>query len=69
MEPIRLEIPGLAAGGADAVENALRMVPGVLSVRSDPAGQSVRVEAVEDVKIEELIAAVQKAGYIATFVG
>ncbi len=69
MEPIRLEIPGLAAGGADAVENALRMVPGVLSVRSDPAGHAVRVEAVENVKIEELIAAVQKAGYIATLAG
>lgn len=69
MEPIRLEIAGLAAGANEAVENALRTVPGVMSVRSDPAGNGVRIEAVDDIDVEELIAAVGKAGYIATLAG
>ncbi len=69
MEPIRLEIADLAAGANEAVENAIRMVPGVMSVRADPAGNGVRVEAVENVKVDDLIAAVRKAGYIATLAG
>jgi copper chaperone CopZ len=51
------------------VENALRLVPGVISVHADPAAHSVVVEAGDSVEIDELIAAVQKAGYIATLVG
>lgn len=69
MEPIRLEIAGLAAGASEGVENAIRTVPGVMSVRADPAGHGVHIEAVEDIDVDEIIAAVQKAGYIATLAG
>ena len=68
METIRLEIAGLA-GANEAVENALRTVPGVMSVRADPAGNGVRVEVTESVKGDDLIAAVGKAGYIAVLAG
>ena len=68
MEIIRLNIAGLA-GTNEAVENALRTVPGVMSVRADPAGHGVRVEVIETVTADELIAAVQKAGYVATLAG
>ena len=67
MQPIRLTIHDIASAGAlQAVENALRLVPGVISVRPDPAGHDVLVEAGENVNVDDLVAAVQKAGYVAT---
>lgn len=69
MEPIRLKIEGMAASGSvEAVENALRMVPGVLSVRPGSASDVI-VEAAENVDPDDLVAAARKAGYIATPVG
>ena len=70
MQPIRLKIEDMASAGAlQAVENALRIVPGVLSVRPDLAGNDVLVEAGESVDVDDLVAAVQKAGYVATLAG
>jgi len=70
MDPIRLSIEGMAsAGGIDAVENAIRMVPGVVSVRADSSGTCVLVEAAENVHPDDLIAAALKAGYNATLAG
>ena len=70
MRPIRLTIEDLAApGSVEAVENALRLVPGVISVHADLADHGVVVEAGESLDIDVLIAAVQKAAYIATLVG
>ena len=70
MRPIRLTIKDFSSpGSVEAVENALHLVPGVISVHADLAGHGVVVEAGESVDIDVLIAAVQKAGYIATLVG
>jgi hypothetical protein len=70
MEPIRLTIErGDKPGAAAEVENALRMVPGVLSVRLQPHGADVVVEAADSVAPDELIAAARKAGYVATLSG
>lgn len=68
MQPIRLRIEGKGATrGVEAIENALRAVPGVLTVRFDPAsGDELHVEAADTVNTELLIGAVRKAGYIAT---
>jgi copper chaperone CopZ len=67
MEPIRLRLEGPASVGAmEAVENALRLVPGVISVRADPAAHEVHVTAAESVDADELIKAAQKTGAIAT---
>jgi copper chaperone CopZ len=69
MEPIRLKIEGRVGGSSEGVENALRTVPGVMSVRADPTGNGVHVEAAEGVKADDLIAAARKAGYITTLAG
>ena len=70
MRPIRLTIQEIASpGSVETVENALRMVPGVISVHADPPAHGVVVEAGDSIEIDDLIAAVQKAGYIATLVG
>ena len=70
MEPIRLAIQNVAASaGAETVENAIRMVPGVISVRTEPSGHEVLVEAADNVGPDELIAAARKAGYIAVLAG
>jgi copper chaperone CopZ len=70
LQPIRLEIVDLGAAGAlEGVENALRTVPGVMSVRADPRGEGVHVEAADSIDPDDLVAAVQKAGYIATLAG
>jgi copper chaperone CopZ len=71
MQPIRLKIEGMGATGAiEAVENALRTVPGVLHVRVDPVhGDEVHVEVAETVDPELLVDAVLNAGYIATLSG
>lgn len=70
MDPIRLAIEGVASAAAtQAVENAIRMVPGVVSVRHDSSGNGVTVDAAENVRADDLIAAVAKAGYVATLEG
>ena len=70
MEPIRLGIEDMAsAGSLELVANALRMVPGVISVRPVPGAQEFRVEAAENVDPDELVAAAQKAGCIASVIG
>jgi copper chaperone CopZ len=71
MEIFRLRIEGMGApGGLEAVENALRTVPGVMRVHFDAAsGHEVLVEAAETVSAEALIEAVENAGQIATVVG
>jgi copper chaperone CopZ len=71
MEPVRLKIAGIGAN-ADlvAVENALRLVPGVISVRAEPkSSDEVLVEAARTVDPEKLLAAVSDAGYIASLIG
>jgi copper chaperone CopZ len=69
MDIIRLEIADAAAAPKDAVENALRIVPGVMSVRADPAGHGVHVEVTDTITADDLIVALGKAGYIATLSG
>ena len=70
MEPSRLILEGAPSVGAlEAVENALRMVPGVMSVRADPAGKELHVSAAESVDPDELIKAAEKTGAIATLAG
>lgn len=70
MQPIRLKIEGTGAtGAAEAVENALRTVPGVLRVRFLPGSASeVQVEVADSVDTELLVAAVLDAGYVATLI-
>jgi copper chaperone CopZ len=66
MEPIRLTIQETASGvDLQAVENALRMVAGVMSVRAEPSESAVVVEAAEGVEADDLVAAARKAGYVA----
>jgi Cu+-exporting ATPase len=70
VQPIRLTIQGMASAGcAEAVEHAVRTVPGVMCVRVDLVGSDVLVEAGESVDVDALLAAVQQAGYIATLAG
>ena len=69
MQPIRLQIAGFAAGAEGVIEPALRRVPGVMSVRFDPADQTVSVEAGDTVRADDLVAAVRDAGYNAVLVG
>jgi copper chaperone CopZ len=71
MEPIRLKIAGLGASAdLTMVENALRTVPGVVSVRPDPkAVDEVRVEAAASVTPDALVKAILDAGYVATPIG
>ncbi|HEX9904605.1 MAG TPA: hypothetical protein VGA77_06545 [Propylenella sp.] len=70
MQPIRLRIEDAAAGGIDALLHALGAVPGVMSVRVDPArGDEVRVEASESLDPMLLVEAAQHAGYLATVIG
>lgn len=72
MQPVRLKIVEAGAGaaaGLTAAENALRMVPGVLSARAEPAsGDEVRVEAADTLDPELLIEALQDAGFVATLI-
>jgi hypothetical protein len=70
MEPIRLAVERMAsAGPLEAMENALRTVPGVISVRTAPSGSEVLVEAVETIEPDDLVKAAQNAGYVVTIVG
>jgi hypothetical protein len=70
MEPIRLHIESATAAGApDTLEDALRMVAGVVGVRLAPGGDDVLVEAAETIDADELIAAALKAGYVVTVAG
>lgn len=70
MDVVRLDISELA--GADnlaAIEAAIRTVPGVLSVHADPAGHAVDVHVAPTVTGDEIVAAVTRAGYVATIAG
>lgn len=71
MQPIRLKILGMApVGGLAAVESALAAVPGVVSVRMDPASaDEFHVEAADTVNPDRLLEAVQHAGFVAAVVG
>lgn len=70
MEPMRLKIENLSSAGSPmAVENALLLVPGVMRVHIDHKHREIRVEAGENVQPDELVAAAQKAGCVATVVG
>jgi hypothetical protein len=70
VNPIHLTIERLGTAGAfDAVETAARMVPGVISVRPDTTGRGVLVEAAKGVQPDDLIAALLKAGFVATLAG
>jgi copper chaperone CopZ len=70
MIPIRLIIEDVgSAGSPEAVESALAVVPGVMSVHIDPAGVDVLVEAGENVDPDALILALQKIGCVATLAG
>ena len=70
MEPIRLAIQGLAsAASLEPVEEALRMVPGVMSVRPDSSGNVILVEAADTVRGDDLVAALLKAGFVAALAG
>ena len=70
VRPIRLTIQDIAsAAGVEAVEHALRTVPGVMTVRADLAGNDVLVEAAETVQPDALIAAVEEAGFVAVLSG
>jgi hypothetical protein len=70
MQPIRLTIEPTDAPGSPAVlEDALRLVPGVISVHAFPGGTELIVEAAVNVRSDDLIAAARKAGYIAVVAG
>ena len=69
MEPIRLTLVGPGAPILTEVENALRIVPGVISVRMAPTGHDVLVEAAGNLDPSQLVEALQKAGHIATVSG
>jgi copper chaperone CopZ len=68
MEPIRLKIEGLSLS-LSAVETTLMLVPGVMSVQAEPDRRAVRVEAADSVTGDELVAALQKIGCVATVAG
>jgi copper chaperone CopZ len=70
MDVIRLKISGIAAAGTPfGAEAALREVAGVLSVHADPAGRSVEIHVAPTVTAAALIAAVERAGYVAVLAG
>jgi copper chaperone CopZ len=64
MNTFRLVVRAMdTAAGADSVQHAIQLVPGVLRVRADPAANAVDVEAAVTVTLAELVNAVEKAGY------
>jgi copper chaperone CopZ len=70
MKPTRLKIESMAStGGGETLEDALRLVPGVMSVRTEPGASDVLVEAAENVEPADLVAAAQKAGYVVVLAG
>ena len=69
MELVKLKIEGMETGDcAHAVEHAIQLVPGVLRVRADFADGSADVEKAETVTAQQLIDALEKAGYSARVV-
>jgi len=69
MELVKLKVEGMERSGcAHTVEHALQLVPGVLSVRADLADGTADVEKAETVTAQQLIDAVEKAGYTARVV-
>lgn len=69
MNVIHLTFEQIGAPRPGMVENALRTVPGVLAVRTDPAHTGVHVEATQNVRSDDLIAALQEAGIVARLSG
>jgi copper chaperone CopZ len=70
MDIIRLQISGMSASGTPGgAEAALREVAGVLSVHAEVGGRSLDVHVAPSVTADELIAAVERAGYVATLAG
>ena len=70
MDVIRLDIFGIGAPGTPAgAEAAIREVAGVLSVHADPGGTSLEIHVAPTVTAAALIAAVERAGYVATLAG
>ena len=70
MNTIHLHIDGMDCGGcANAVENALHAVPGVVSARADLSSKAAHVEAAVNVNESDLVTAVEKAGYEARIQG
>ena len=70
MELVKLKVEGMESSGcAHSVEHALQLVPGVLRVRADPIDGSADVEKADTVTAQQLIDAVQKAGYSAHVAG
>lgn len=70
MDVVRLELSELAApDNLAAIEAAIREVPGVVSVHADPAGHAVDVQIAPTVTGDEIVAAVERAGYVATVAG
>jgi copper chaperone CopZ len=64
MEIIRLRVEGMACSGCThAVETALQTVPGVIRVRADLEAGSAEVEAADTVTGQQLVAALEEAGY------
>ena len=60
-----LNVDGMACGGCEeSVEDALRGLPGVTDVVADHESNRVTVEG--DTDVDELVAAVQDAGYEAS---
>lgn len=70
MATMQLRVEGMDCGGcARAVEIALQTVPGVLRARVDLAGNTADAEVGDTVTPQQLIAAVEKAGFQAEIAG
>jgi hypothetical protein len=70
MDVIRLDIAGTGAPGTPAgAEAVIRDVPGVLSVHARRDGRSLEIHVAPTVTAAALIAAVERAGYVATLAG
>ena len=70
MDVIRLDISGMSAPGTPAgAEAALREVAGVLAVHAEAGGRSLEIHVSPTVTAAALIAAVERAGYVATLAG
>ena len=66
MDLVKLRIEGMESSGcARSVEHALQLVPGVLRVRTNLVEGTADVEKADTVTAQQLIDAVQKAGYTA----
>lgn len=61
----RITVEGMSCGGCEEnVENALRDLPGVTDAEADNESDSVTIEG--EASDEDIVAAVEDAGYTAT---